>query len=90
MYKHSESGLLVVPENGNSLNNGISFSIRKFANVFHYNFRCPQSIIHIYRLGKRMIFRTMTFQFAYANQFLERHLRRYLQSLYLVCLSQPL
>ena len=31
-----------------------------------------------------MIFRGMTFRFANANQLVERHIRRHLQSLYLV------
>ena len=78
MYHYSESSLLVVPENGNSLNEGISFSLSKFANSFHYNFRCQQSIIDTYGLWKRMIFQTMTFRFPYANEFLERHFRRHL------------
>ena len=66
-YKYCENGLLVVPENGNFLNKLKEFCFHyanKLANVFYYNFHCPQSIIHIYRFRKRMVFRTMTFRFA--------------------------
>ena len=49
-HRHSESGSLVEPENGNSLSKGISFFIMQInnANSFYYNFHCAQSNIHIY------------------------------------------
>ena len=53
----------------------------KYANFSHCNFHCPQSIIHIYRLRKRLKFPNTDHCFPYASRFVERHISKQLQSL---------